>query len=101
MRISLSTIRDAFPELTDLRPVPIKGRHKIVLKAILNDRPVALKIVRKVQSHPRIQREIAALQKLNHPAILTVLDYGFRLNANIKVFYFLEPWLEGTPCAHT
>ena len=96
MRVNLSAIRDAFPEFTNLQPAPVKGGQKIVLKAHRNGRPVALKIVRKVQSHPRIQREIASLQKLNHPAILPVLDFGFRRIAEINAFYIVEPWIDGT-----
>lgn len=95
MQVSLTNIREAFPEFSDLNPAGARGGQKIILQGKWKGQTIALKIVRKSQFIPRIQREIEAIRMLQHPHIPPILDFGIRDIEGHQAFYVVEPWLDG------
>lgn len=98
MKVKLSELQESFPELSRLTPLGTYGGQKVILRAVYQDRPVVLKLIRPSRSqYARIEREITAVARLQSPHVPKILKHGWRTLAHtrVAVLYIIEPFIQG------
>lgn len=86
-----------FPECKDVRVLPVHTGQKDVAEAKRNDDEVALKIFKKLNGDEdkRVQRELAAVQKLNSEYVPRVYESGVKSVAGEDRYYIIEQFIRG------
>lgn len=91
--IDISAIRNEFRELSDIAPLADSGQ-KLVLRARQGADSVVLKLI-KDATGARIDREIAAVAKLNSSYVPRLLEHGKRRIDGHVQYYVIESFVPG------
>lgn len=93
--IDLAGIRQAFPELDNIKLLSDDTGQRVVLSAEHTTRPVVLKLLRPSQDPARTEREIEAIARLQSERVPQLLDHGKRTVATTEILYIIEEKIDG------
>ena len=94
--IDIADIREAFPKLSDIKPLGVASGQKDVLTASDNGKRVCLKIVKIYKDgEARTEREIQAVTRLASDYVPSVFDNGQIILGGEKRQYIIEQFIEG------
>src|SRR3989344_2546268 len=78
-----------------------KGSFGSVYKAEKDEKYYAIKIFQteylKTEYRNRLDREIKAIQKINHPNVVKFHDYGTFMDKEFEYFYIVMDLIDGKP----
>lgn len=94
--LDLNVIKEVFPELSHITPLRGDTGQRNVCTAMFDGQKVALKIFKKTyKAEQRMQREVAAIVKLNLEFVPKIIDYGKRNLGGEETLFVIEEWIEG------
>ena len=93
--IDLSSIRQAFPELDNVKLLSDDTGQRVVLSAEQAKVAVVLKILRPSQDPARTEREIEAIARLKSSRVPKLIDHGKRTVGTTEVLYIIEEKIDG------
>ena len=93
----ISDVERAFPELTNLKPLPgVTGQREVLSCALNNGERVALKLFKKAKkAEDRLNREVAAIVKLGSKYVPLIHSFGIRPVAGNDKLFVVESWIDG------
>ena len=93
--IDLAGIRQAFPELDNVKLLSDDTGQRVVLSAEHAKHSVVLKILRPSQDPARTAREIEAIARLKSSRVPELIDHGKRAVGPTEVLYIIEQKIDG------
>jgi eukaryotic-like serine/threonine-protein kinase len=93
--IDLAGIRQAFPELDNVKLLSDDTGQRVVLSAEHSKNAVVLKILRPSQDPARTEREIEAIARLKSSRVPKLIDHGKRTVGPTEVLYIIEEKIDG------
>ena len=96
--IQLSDVKNAFSELSELKPVNnVSGQRHVLFGENASGNKVALKIFKDFSqiTEQRLIREVGAVQKLGCTYVPRIYDFGKRRISGYEVLFVIEEWIEG------
>lgn len=93
--MTLDEAQEKFPELNIVEALPRSGQKAAFVVEPPNGPKQCLKIFPPHASLRRVEREILAMQKIDHPNVVRVLRYELTATRDALRHYLLEEYIEG------
>lgn len=93
--VSLSDAKKAYPDYTFISALTPSEQKAAFHVTDANGADLCLKIIAPNSSIDRLDREILALQSLNHPNVVSLLEYTFSSKLGRQRHYLIEEFVDG------
>lgn len=92
--MSIDAARELFPSYEFVRALT-PSAQKAAFHVRKDGRDLCLKIIAPTQALDRVQREVLAMQTIQHPNVVKLLEYEYSARAGNSRHYLIEEFIEG------
>jgi len=94
--VSITDAEKMFPDFTFVRALtPSEQKAAFQVKDKATNTDLCLKMIAPNYERDRLDREIQALQSINHPNVVKLIEYTFSSKAGYQRHYIVEEFIEG------